>query len=155
MVYVGFILAFIALFGISLSSVLEKALISNSLNPIVLVAAVNLISGVALCSVVCLLKFFSVGFLGNISFKHNFDRLLSNDNFLIFFLILCLICMMTRVCIFSSLKFITPFKLNVILGMMPVTVLLLSSFVRFDVISIKTVVSLILFLLAVAVQIFL
>jgi len=153
--YIGFILAFVALFGISSSSVIEKYLIVNKLNPIVLVAAVNLISGVVLCSVVGLLKFFGVDFLGDISFKHNFDKLLSSSNFLIFFLILCLVCIITRLCVFSSLKFITPFKLNVILGMMPVTVLLLSSFVKFDVISIKTVASFVLFLLAVFIQIFL
>lgn len=154
-VYAGFILAFIALFGISSSSIIEKSLINNNLNPITLVAIVNLISGTVLCFIVCLLKFFGVEFLGDISFKHNIGKLLSDNNFLIFFLILCLICIITRLCVFSSLKFITPFKLNVILGMMPVTVLLLSSFVGFDVINIKTIISLILFLLAVAIQIFL
>lgn len=148
-------LAFVALFGISSSSVIEKYLIVNKLNPIVLVAAVNLISGVALCSIVCLLKFFGVDFLGDISFKHNAGRLLSDNNFLIFFLILCLICLTTRLCVFSSLKFITPFQLNVVLGMMPVTVLLLSSAVKFDVINVKTAASLVLFLMAAAIQIFL
>jgi drug/metabolite transporter (DMT)-like permease len=152
---IGFILAIIALLGISNASVIEKFLVSSNLNPFTLVALLNFISGIFLIFVILLFKFFNVSVFGDISFKHTYDSLLSNSSLLVFFIILCLICSCTKLCIFSSLKFISPFQLNLILGMMPVVVLLFSSLMGFDSISLKTVVSLILFLLAISIQIFL
>jgi drug/metabolite transporter (DMT)-like permease len=87
--------------------------------------------------------------------RHIFSSMLSNPRFFVVFIILCLICSCTKLCIFSSLKFISPFQLNLVLGMMPVMVLLFSSLMGFDSISLKTVASLILFMLAISIQIFL
>lgn len=151
----GFILAIVALLGISNASVLEKYLVSNKLNPFTLVAMLNLASGIFLVSLVSILKFFNVSFFGNLSFKHTFEGLTSNSYLLIFFVALCLICSCTKLCIFSSLKSISPFQLNLVLGIMPVVVLIFSSIMKFDSIGPKTIASLILFLLAIAIQMFL
>lgn len=153
--HIGFILAFIALLGISNASVIEKYLIVNKLNPVLLAGTSMLIASSILFLLIFLFKFFNVGILGDLSFKNTFSDMASNTNFLVAFFVLCCICATTKLCIFTSLKFITPFQLNIILSMMPIMVLLSSSLMKFDAINLKTIASLVLFLLAIAIQIFL
>lgn len=153
--YIGFILAFVALLSISSSSIMEKFLIVNNLNPFVLAAIVSLFSGVILCLTVFLFKCFNFNMFGDIGIKHNVAILFSSRELFIVFFILCLTCMVTRVSIFNSLNFISPFQLNIVLSTMPIVVLLLSSIINYDSISAKNVMSLILFLLAIFIQIFL
>lgn len=153
--YIGFILAFVALLGISNASVIEKYLIVNKLNPVLLACTSMFIASSILFSLVFLFKIFNVEILGDLSFKNTFGEVVSNTNFLVAFVILCCVCATTKLCIFTGLKYITPFQLNIILSMMPIMVLLSSSLMKFDAINTKTVASLILFLLAIAIQIFL
>lgn len=153
--YIGFVLAFIALISLSNAPVLEKYLISNNLNPILLAGISMLVATSILFSLIFLFKIFNIEILGDLSFKNIFSSMTSTPRFLVVFLVLCCICATTKLCIFSSLKFISPFQLNLILSMMPIMVLLSSSLMKFDAINFKTIVSLILFLLAIAIQIFL
>jgi drug/metabolite transporter (DMT)-like permease len=153
--HIGFILAFIALLGISNASVIEKYLIVNKLNPVLLAGTSMLIASSILFLLIFLFKFFNIEILGDLSFKNTFSDMASDTNFLVAFLVLCCICATTKLCIFTSLKLITPFQLNIILSMMPIMVLLSSSLMKFDTINFKTIASLILFLLAIAIQIFL
>lgn len=153
--YIGFTLAIIALFGISNASVVEKYLISNNLNPVLLAGMSMLVASSILWLFIFLFKFFNIGLFGDLNFKNTFSEMSCNINFLVVFVILCCICATTKLCIFTSLKFITPFQLNIVLGMMPIVVLLSSSLVGFDSLNLKTTASLILFLLAIAIQIFL
>lgn len=152
---IGFILAFIALLGISNASVLEKYLIVGKLNPVILACTSMLIASSILFLLVFLFKFFNVEILGDLSFKNTFSEMTSNTSFLVAFVVLCCICATTKLCIFTGLKYITPFQLNIILSMMPIMVLLSSSLMKFDSINFKTIASLILFLLAISIQIFL
>lgn len=151
----GFVLAIIALFGIASNSVVEKYLIVSKLNPVLLAASSMLVASGILWSLVFIFKYFNIGLFGDLSFKNTFSGIAGNSNFLIAFFVICTICATTKLCIFTSLKFITPFQLNLALAMMPIVVLVLSSLAHFDVINIKTVASLILFMLAISIQIFL
>lgn len=153
--YTGFVLACVALFGISTASVVEKYLIVHKLNPVLLAGASMFIASSILWSLIFICKFFNVGVFGNLSFKTTFGGMMSTPNFLVVFLVLCCICATTKLCIFMSLRGITPFQLNLTLSMMPVVVLLLSSLMGFDAINFKTLASLVLFLLAILIQIFL
>ena len=153
--HIGFILAFIALLGISNASVIEKYLIINKLNPVLLAGTSMLIASSILFLLIFLFKIFNVEILGDLSFKNTFSDMASNTSFLVVFIILCCICATTKLCIFTGLKYITPFQLNIILSMMPIMVLLSSSLMKFDAVNLKTIASLVLFLLAIAIQIFL
>lgn len=153
--HIGFILAFIALLGISNASVIEKYLIVNKLNPVLLAGTSMFIASSILFLLIFLFKFFNIEILGDLSFKNTFNTMTSNTNFLVVFIILCCICATTKLCIFTGLKYITPFQLNIVLSMMPIVVLLSSSLVGFDAINVKTVSSLMLVLIAIAIQIFL
>lgn len=153
--YIGFILAFIALLGISNASVIEKYLIVNKLNPVLLAGTSMLIAASILFSLIFLFKFFNIEILGDLSFKNTFSTMTSNTGFLVTFIVLCCICATTKLCIFTGLKYITPFQLNIILSMMPIVVLLSSSLAGFDAVNVKTVASLMLVLIAIAIQIFL
>jgi len=151
----GFILAFIALFGISNASVIEKYLIAGKFNPVILACTSMLIANGILFSLIFLFKFFNVEILGDLSFKNTFNEMTSNISFLVAFVVLCCICATTKLCIFIGLKYITPFQLNLILSLMPIVVLLFSSLMKFDSINFRTITSLVLFLLAISIQVFL
>lgn len=153
--YIGFVLAFMALISLSNAPVLEKYLISNNLSPVLLAATSMFIASGILFSLIFLFKIFNVEILGNLSFKNIFSSMMVTPRFLVVFLVLCCICATTKLCIFSSLKFISPFQLNLVLSLMPVTVLVFSSIMSFDSLTLKTFVSLILCLCAIAIQIFL
>jgi drug/metabolite transporter (DMT)-like permease len=151
----GFVLAVVALFGIASNSVVEKYLIVSKLNPVLLAASSMLVASGILWLLVFIFKYFNIGLFGDLGFKNTFGEMSCNINFLVAFFVICTICATTKLCIFTSLKFISPFQLNIVLAMMPIIVLVLSSMMHFDAINVKTVASLILFMLAISIQIFL